>query len=90
MRSCVICREKQPKRDLLRIVRTPEGEVRVDPSGKMNGRGGYVCADGRHWGEKQIRARLEQALKASLSQQDIDRLSETAAQDLAVGPKPDS
>ncbi len=43
MRTCVMCREKTDKRNLLRIVRTPEGEVKFDPTGKMNGRGAYVC-----------------------------------------------
>ena len=77
MRTCVVCREKRPKRELLRIVRTPEGEVIADPTGRANGRGAYVCdssEDGGHWGEKQIRARLGQALKAELAQEDIERL----------------
>ena len=42
LRTCVITREKLPKKDLLRIVRTPEGEVLVDETGKMNGRGAYI------------------------------------------------
>ncbi len=43
MRTCVMCRQKTDKRNLLRIVRTPEGEVKFDSTGKMNGRGAYVC-----------------------------------------------
>ena len=42
MRTCVITKEKCEKRDLLRIVRTPEGSVIVDPTGKANGRGAYL------------------------------------------------
>ena len=42
---CVSCRQLFDKRDLLRIVRTPEGEVRFDPTGKMAGRGAYLCKD---------------------------------------------
>lgn len=42
-RTCVGCGEESPKRSLLRVVRSPEGEVRVDPSGKAPGRGAYVC-----------------------------------------------
>ena len=45
MRSCVITREKLPKYELLRIVKTPEGKVVVDTSGKMNGRGAYIKKD---------------------------------------------
>ncbi|HUU55483.1 MAG TPA: YlxR family protein [Armatimonadota bacterium] len=46
-RSCVACRQVRPKRELLRVVRTPEGEVRVDAAGKASGRGAYVCRDER-------------------------------------------
>ena len=45
MRTCVITKEKCEKRDLLRLVRTPEGEVIVDPTGKRNGRGAYIKKD---------------------------------------------
>jgi len=43
MRMCLGCQEMKSKRELLRIVRTPEGEVDFDPTGKRNGRGAYVC-----------------------------------------------
>lgn len=43
-RTCVGCGEESPKRELLRVIRSPEGEVRFDPTGKANGRGAYVCA----------------------------------------------
>ena len=45
MRTCVVTKEKCEKRDLLRIVRTPEGEGIVDPTGKANGRGAYLKKD---------------------------------------------
>ena len=57
MRSCVVTREKCEKRDLIRVVRTPEGEVKVDLTGKMNGRGAYI--------KKDI-AVLEKAIKSKL------------------------
>jgi uncharacterized protein len=44
-RSCVACRTARPKRDLLRIVRTPDGQVLADASGRLAGRGAYVCND---------------------------------------------
>ena len=43
MRMCVGCREMKPKRELIRVVRSPEGEVSMDPVGKKPGRGAYVC-----------------------------------------------
>ena len=45
MRSCVITGEKLPKKDLIRVVRTPEGNVIVDETGKANGRGAYLKKD---------------------------------------------
>lgn len=45
MRRCVVTNAQFPKKELIRIVRTPEETVVLDPSGKMNGRGAYVCAD---------------------------------------------
>ena len=44
MRMCVACREMRPKKELLRIVRTTDGTVEVDRTGKKNGRGAYLCA----------------------------------------------
>lgn len=43
MRMCIGCREMKPKRELIRIVKTPEGEIKLDLTGKLNGRGAYVC-----------------------------------------------
>ena len=45
LRSCVITKEQLPKQELLRIVRTPYGEVQVDETGKLNGRGAYIKKD---------------------------------------------
>lgn len=43
MRQCVGCREMKEKRELIRVVRSPEGIVSLDPTGKKSGRGAYVC-----------------------------------------------
>ena len=45
MRTCVVTREKLPKAELIRVVRTPEGNVVIDESGKANGRGAYLKKD---------------------------------------------
>ena len=45
LRTCVVTKESLPKQELLRIVRTPEGEVKVDITGKLNGRGAYIKKD---------------------------------------------
>ena len=45
LRTCVITKESLPKSELLRVVRTPEGDVQVDETGKLNGRGAYIKKD---------------------------------------------
>ena len=45
MRQCLGCREKFPKRELIRVVRSPEGELSLDFKGKAPGRGAYLCAN---------------------------------------------
>ncbi len=42
-RMCVVCREMKDKKDLLRIVKSKEGEISIDKTGKKNGRGAYIC-----------------------------------------------
>lgn len=43
MRTCIACREVKPKKEMFRVVRTAEGEVLPDPTGKLAGRGAYIC-----------------------------------------------
>ena len=45
MRQCLGCREMKPKRDMIRVVRSSEGQISIDFKGKMPGRGAYVCPD---------------------------------------------
>ncbi len=45
MRTCIACRSEKPKKELIRIVKNKEGEYAVDRTGKLNGRGAYVCDD---------------------------------------------
>jgi predicted RNA-binding protein YlxR (DUF448 family) len=69
---CVGCRAVLSKRTLIRIVRTPQGVV-VDPTGKLAGRGAYLHNQRSCW-MKGIKGALAQALRAEISQEDIDRL----------------
>jgi len=70
-RTCVACRTTRPKRDLVRIVRTPEGEIAVDEWGKQSGRGAYLCPQRICWEEALRRNLLDRALKTPLSQEAI-------------------
>ena len=45
IRTCIGCGKERPKKELIRIVRTPEGQICPDQSGRQNGRGAYVCPD---------------------------------------------
>ena len=75
-RTCVVCRERRQRAELLRVVRTPEGQVVFDRTGRMNGRGAYVCADADHWGEGIDRGRLKNALKATIEDSTLRSLTE--------------
>jgi len=71
-RTCFVCREKRDKRQLTRLVRTPEGSVLVDPTGKQNGRGAYLCDQIACWDKVLANSRLlSQALKTSVSDDDL-------------------
>lgn len=67
-RTCVVCRQKFDKRQLTRIVNAPEAGVVLDPTGKRNGRGAYICDQPSCWDKlTQKPGILEQALKTSIS-----------------------
>ncbi len=74
VRTCVGCRDTTAKRELVRIVRTPEGRVEVDPTGKRPGRGAYVHRDYRCWQAALKRDRLAHALRTAISPQDREAL----------------
>ncbi|MGH2709771.1 MAG: RNase P modulator RnpM [Actinomycetota bacterium] len=75
-RSCFVCRRHRPKPDLLRIVRSPEGGVSVDPTGKSDGRGAYVCKDDPTCGRAITRrGALSRSLRVALGPDDLARLA---------------
>lgn len=73
-RTCVACRTTSDKRELVRVVRTPEGDVHVDPSGKANGRGSYVCLTQGCLDTAIAKRRFDSALRVNLKEDDLDRL----------------
>jgi predicted RNA-binding protein YlxR (DUF448 family) len=70
MRSCVICGNKTTKNGLLRLVASPQGSVDVDSSGKLPGRGAYICADGACSHLSLRKTRLDNALRRTLSDEE--------------------
>ena len=79
VRTCVSCRESGAKRGLTRIVRTPEGTVIIDPSGKRNGRGAYLCEKPGCWTRATTTPLLARALNVELTPETINELKEFAA-----------
>jgi uncharacterized protein len=76
-RMCVVCRDTDAKRALTRIVRTPDAGVQVDPSGKRNGRGAYLCGNLACWQKATTSDVLEKALRTTLSAEDRQRLRDS-------------
>lgn len=75
-RTCMGCQTKKDKRELVRIVRSPEGEITVDLTGKKPGRGAYICPN-QDCLEKVIKSkRLERSLETTISQEVYEILKE--------------
>jgi len=74
IRQCIGCRTQKPKTELIRVVRSPEGDVTLDFRGKSPGRGAYLCRDPQCL-KKAMRSRaLERALSVSVPQEVYERL----------------
>jgi predicted RNA-binding protein YlxR (DUF448 family) len=83
-RTCVTCRMPAGKRELLRIVRSPSGEVRVDPSGRAPGRGAYVHRDAACARGALERGALARALRTGLGQEEAARLGREIERELGT------
>ena len=81
MRQCLGCREMREKKELLRVVRTPEGTVALDFRGKLPGRGAYVCRSAECL-EKAVRTR---ALERALGEKILEELYDTLRSQLEAG-----
>lgn len=78
-RTCVVCRETDAKRALTRIVRTGEGAIEVDPTGRKNGRGAYLCEKKACWEKALGTSILAKALRTTPSEESLSQLREFAA-----------
>ncbi|MCE5344574.1 MAG: YlxR family protein [Eubacteriales bacterium] len=77
MRMCVGCREMKPKKELLRAVRSPQGEVSLDTTGKKAGRGAYVCFNADCLKRALKQKQLDRALDAKLDEAANQQLTQT-------------
>ena len=73
-RQCVGCRTMRDKKALLRVVKTPEGEILLDATGKKSGRGAYVCPDGECLKKARKSRALERALETAIPDAVYDAL----------------
>ena len=76
MRQCLGCREMKPKRELIRIVRPPEGEVSLDFKGKAPGRGAYLCRNAECLKRAMKGRAIERAFSTQIPAEVYDRLLE--------------
>ena len=74
-RQCMGCRERMEKRQLIRVVRTPDGQVQMDFSGKVNGRGAYICPKADCLKKAQKSKALDRALEITIPDEIYDRLA---------------
>ena len=73
-RQCMGCRARQEKRAMLRVVRCTDGEIRLDFSGKLNGRGAYVCPVSACLAKARKSRSLERCLETPIPEEVYDRL----------------
>jgi uncharacterized protein len=69
-RTCIACKQVRPKRELIRIVRTPDGHVVLDETGKKSGRGAYLCAKRSCWEPAVRKGKLEHEFELALLPED--------------------
>ena len=74
MRMCTACREMKPKRELNRVVKTPEGEIKLDLTGKLNGRGAYICKSSECLKKARKTSALQRAFSCEVSPEIYERL----------------
>ncbi|MCD7822589.1 MAG: YlxR family protein [Oscillospiraceae bacterium] len=75
IRTCLGCGEPREKKSLVRIVRTPDGEILVDPTGKKSGRGAYICPKSECLGKARKKRSLERSLECEIPGEIYERLS---------------
>ena len=76
LRQCLGCREMKPKRELIRVVRSPEGEISLDFHGKKPGRGAYLCPDPECLKRARKARALERAFSTQIPPEIYDKLNE--------------
>lgn len=74
MRKCLGCNEMKPKKELIRAVKNPQGEISLDLTGKKSGRGAYICPDKDCFDKARKGKRLERALETKIPEEVYDEM----------------
>ena len=74
MRMCLGCGEMKPKKELIRAVRSPEGDISIDLTGKKNGRGAYICRSAECFRKARKARRLEKSFSCKISDEVYDNM----------------
>ena len=74
MRQCLGCNEHKPKKEMIRVVRTPEGAVELDFVGKKSGRGAYICPKSACFKKARRSKRIENVLECKISEELYDEM----------------
>lgn len=81
LRMCAVCRQSKEKKELLRIVKNKDGEIFIDPTGKANGRGAYICKSGSCIEEAEKKKALERSFKVALDKEFYSELKDAIKED---------
>lgn len=82
LRKCIGCGENKPKKEMIRVVRNKELEVKIDPTGKMNGRGAYICPNISCLEQAKKSKRLSNALEIEIPSSIYEELRELMESDI--------
>lgn len=80
LRMCIACREMKPKKEMIRIVKTQDGDILADETGKKAGRGAYICKGEECLKKLADKKLLHKAFSANVSQEVYTRVEETAGE----------
>lgn len=81
MRKCLVCGEMKPKKELIRVVRPPDGEIAADMTGKKSGRGAYICRSKECIALARKQRRLEKAFSCKVEDAVYDELEKNVSED---------
>ncbi len=76
LRQCVGCREMKTKKEMIRVIKTPDGQVELDVNGKKNGRGAYICFNLECLQKARRSKGLERSLKITIPEEISEKLEE--------------